>query len=381
MSAPPTSPPPKRKNIDAINPIEDEGYKISTSTSPSNPQPTFDDVPNKNNYPYANADPGLADTDPNDSTIYEDTVNIPAFTSTTPKEDTELLSLINKSISKLVADIKKTYLGGNNTDVNTNVTKIIDLLNNITTEITKNVPETFDEVDSSNPDKITRNNEYFKIVKDGENGYTYLKDENFDGIQRNQHLFKTPESIDENGVSIKDASGNIMFPSRPKDKSVYRIKPVNSNADSIDSMGTPTLANEEYQNLITDPPNPGQVQKRLDNCYTLELLYMKKHEEILKLFAFILNLFDKYKYAIKLILYLLKSLVYRPTDCKGCGTGIAGTGTGADVPIVPTVPINVRLPKPLITQIGLMVADQEKIQSVVDNIKLQTETLSKPITT
>ena len=95
---------------------------------------------------------------------------------------------------------------------------------------------------------------------------------------------------------------------------------------------------------------------------------MRKHEEVLKLFAFILNLFDKYKYAIKLILYLLKSLVYRD----------ASTYTGV-TPGIPGPPIKVKLPRALIKQIGHMVEDQNKIQEVVKKITEETEKIAKPI--
>ena len=94
------------------------------------------------------------------------------------------------------------------------------------------------------------------------------------------------------------------------------------------------------------------LTERLINCTELEKLYLKKHAEIIRIFGFVVNLFDKYKYAIKVILFLLKNLV---------------RAEQGDVP--PPRSVNVRLPKPLITNINLLLKDQENIQTIIKGME------------
>ena len=99
------------------------------------------------------------------------------------------------------------------------------------------------------------------------------------------------------------------------------------------------------------------LTERLTNCTELEKLYLKKHEEIIRIFGFVVNLFDKYKYAIKVILFLLKNLV---------------RAEQRNVPPPPPPPpgsVSVRLPKPLITNINLLLKDQANIQTIIDGME------------
>jgi len=89
---------------------------------------------------------------------------------------------------------------------------------------------------------------------------------------------------------------------------------------------------------------PEQIQQRLNNCANLEYLYLAKHDELMTTFTFTLNLFDKYKYAIKVMLFLLKNLVYK--DSK-----------------------KIKLPKPLITNIQKLLKDQATVQGVITNME------------
>jgi hypothetical protein len=105
--------------------------------------------------------------------------------------------------------------------------------------------------------------------------------------------------------------------------------------------------------------NQTKLTERLKNCQTLEELYLRKHEEIIKIFGFVVDLFDKYKYAIKVILFLLKNLVraeQRPVPQNIPGQNIPGS-------------VNVRLPKPIITGINLLLKDQANIQTIIDGME------------
>ena len=74
-----------------------------------------------------------------------------------------------------------------------------------------------------------------------------------------------------------------------------------------------------------------------------------KHEELMKTFVFALNLFDKYQYSIKLLLFVLKNLVIKR--------------------LPPRPPINIQLPKPLIRNIKELLKDQQKMQDVIKEMR------------
>ena len=98
-----------------------------------------------------------------------------------------------------------------------------------------------------------------------------------------------------------------------------------------------------------------KVEDRLLNCQKLEYHYLRKHDEVVRLFTFILNLFDKYKYQGEILLFLLKYLVKRPGDS----------------PDRPEQPIDksIRIPRSIITNISKLIKDQESIQEVINKMK------------
>jgi hypothetical protein len=125
-------------------------------------------------------------------------------------------------------------------------------------------------------------------------------------------------------------------------------------------------SNNETEITITNG-NQTQLTERLKNCTELEKLYLKKHTEIIRIFGFVVDLFDKYKYAIKVILFLLKNLVraeqgnVQPGDPGDPGS------------------VNVRLPKPLITNINLLLKDQANIQTIIDGMENVVNTTDENI--
>jgi hypothetical protein len=144
-------------------------------------------------------------------------------------------------------------------------------------------------------------------------------------------------------------------------KNEANILDLNTNID-YNSYVNGYSPNIEITNDYQDP-----LLSRLDNCITLERLYLQKHTEIIKIFSFVINLFDKYKYAIKVILFLLKNLVraeqkQRPPPPPG------GNVPGS---------VSIKLPKPLITNIDLLLKDQKNIQTIINGMeKVVTKTHS-----
>ena len=82
-----------------------------------------------------------------------------------------------------------------------------------------------------------------------------------------------------------------------------------------------------------DETNINNINLRLQNCQNLELLYLKKHKELMKTFAFTLNLFDKYKYAIRLLVYILRNIVDRAEEAPGAGPVAVPAAANPDVHI------------------------------------------------
>ena len=122
--------------------------------------------------------------------------------------------------------------------------------------------------------------------------------------------------------------------------------------DKYESILEDPNAQIAVDQLKTETNDKAKIEERLKNCQNLEFLYLKKHDEIMKIFAFTINLFDKYKYAIKVILFLLKNLVYKD-------------GTGE------TPKIN--LPMPIIKNIKKLVQDQDMVQGIINGMKTTIE--------
>lgn len=215
------------------------------------------------------------------------------------------------------------------------------------------------------------------------NTYGEVKENAFN-IQ--QLLDKINENVNTevSGILTKSSASMPSVPNFTKDTTTGKYDvPVNTNYYNYNSVdGAPFTAPEQnmierlpneydlgssFQALHTDyetntpkymetkdkainiNTNEGikTLYDRLNNCQNLEFLYLKKHEEIMKIFAFTINLFDKYKYAIKVILFLLKYLLPKGESDK----------------------TKIVLPQKIIKDIGSLLRDEQKIQGVINNMK------------
>lgn len=152
-----------------------------------------------------------------------------------------------------------------------------------------------------------------------------------------------------NDVDISNAAYTpttaLSIPSAPSiDSNIENIDDITSHTPTGTSTGTST---------VTDITT---IQTRLNNCQALEILYLHKHNEVIRIFEFAKLLFTKYKYAITLILYLIK-FINSPTL----------TSTTSPTSSVPTL-TTVKLPEPIITNIGKLIADQKKMKDIIDNM-------------
>ena len=253
--------------------------------------------------------------------------------------DTKLLTMIDEGIDGIIRRLKDVLAKDPSTgqisatpltQTNTNVMAIINALDSARSQITTDTA--LIGKDSANPamDRNVINPKYIGLT-DGRQKHTVLPA--YDDLVYKNRLMNETATLDFN----LDTNTTIL----PTLYDVSNIHPVQS----------------------TDVDFKTNIERRLTNCMQLEGLYLKKHGELMRTFGFLINVFDKYKYAIKVILFLLKKLVTRPPE--------------GDAPVVPGVtpstPVTINIPEPLIPRIGELVEDQRKIQDVIDKMKLAVE--------
>jgi hypothetical protein len=232
------------------------------------------------------------------------------------KHEEDILEIFSHEINNAIINIKQK-LGTNIADTNQNADAIMKMLNTLQQMIDYKTQE-----NGINPDQDKR----ISITRNRDGLYTPNLGDNY---------------IDVNTYKYDD------------------IKPfVKSFGSHMQTLDTKTSYDFDTNNPT---PNAADIQTRLNNCHILEMLYLIKHEEVMKTFAFTLNLFDKYKYSIKLLLFVLKYLVVKkkPEDEKHAAKESC---------------VDVKLPKTLIPNIQTLLADQEKVQEVITRMKEQLET-------
>lgn len=226
----------------------------------------------------------------------------------------DLLQIISKGINNIV-DQLKLRLGNNFTESNKNAGIIKKKLDDLKGEIDN-------EIANINPDdnSISFNDQahnYAPII-----GNNYLS-----GLQKTDGTNITVADINVTGdfTNLNDTHNNV-------------IAEQNTFYDTLEV---------DYDRFT--------IENRLKNCQNLEFLYLKKHDEIMKIFSFTLNLFDKYKYAIKVILFLLKHLVYKDK--------------AEDDDEDDDKENKIKLPLTIIPNIKKLLEDQKQVQGVINKMK------------
>lgn len=250
--------------------------------------------------------------------------------------DVNLLQILDDGINQIVMKIK-AKLGNDIPTTNASAKKIVDMLEGIVGIINPQLTH----LATADPNSITiardvaDRNLYKSSAAPA--GYVNLDAASVDVDEQNLLRFKRNAVYLDNGSL--DYGGQII-----------RMETLNSDRD-------PNNPNPVYEGVPTN--DPVVIQKRLDNCQYLEILYLIKHEELMKTFAFTLNLFDKYKYSIKILLFVLKNLVKKQPVPPGPGP----------VPPGPGVPPTIRLPKPLLPKIWKLLQDQKQVQEVITTMQ------------
>jgi hypothetical protein len=149
------------------------------------------------------------------------------------------------------------------------------------------------------------------------------------------------------------------------------------NMNSLDETGTlgptpqdPNDHNYRYANIDTNNMDQASVtalNNRLISCQHLEILYLLKHEELMKTFAFLLTLYKKYEYAIKILLFILKNIFTAQNIQPG------QPGQPGEQPYQPPrAPGNmqIRMPKAIIKNIKKLLEDQKQVSEVIDQMQI-----------
>lgn len=265
----------------------------------------------------------------------------PPSTTTTPRPEqlsnvnNTLLQMLNQDVDIIAHNIK-SKLGTTNREASKIAKELFDKMEELKKQIYANLPNNED------------NNSYLKISNNKYGNKEIM-------LKGNTHLVAEGNESSERLPTNKDETINGLESIKSLDNGKEFIT-LEDNSNGF--------SNEEYmRNFIPEKASLNsdgirRVENRLLNCQKLEYHYLKKHDEVVRLFTFILNLFDKYKYQGELLLFLLKHLVRRPIS----------PGTHPDRPVDNSKP-TIRIPRAIITNISKLIKDQDKIQEVINTMK------------
>jgi len=148
-----------------------------------------------------------------------------------------------------------------------------------------------------------------------------------------------------------DANGNLIFDFY-KDDGIDSGGNVTSTPynkrDSTTSVADGRIFTE--YDLASDD-NVIQIQKYLNNCHILELLYLRKHTEFKILFNFYKSIFTDFVYYFVLLIKYISIIGTRAVDKK-------------------TV---VYLPAPIITKLSELIKDQDHIMNSINNLRIYSD--------
>ena len=249
-------------------------------------------------------------------------------------DNERIFKIVNEGVSNILLQIK-TQFGRDITTTNQNANAIINLLEGITNTINNIDPTVDGSVITLKTQNLDDGNRIM-LTQDPATGVfnANYANNNSDAYYRIAGKTSDGIKIERGNISdLDDKQGDYIYGSR--DELLH------------ETGGVDELA-------LTDENNIKIVENRLLNCQNLELLYLVKHEELMKTFAFTLNLFDKYKYAIKILLYVIKNLVYKPSTSGQ----VQGDLTGKTI----------KLPKKIITNMKKLLDDQATVKATIEKM-------------
>jgi hypothetical protein len=176
----------------------------------------------------------------------------------------------------------------------------------------------------------------------------------------------------KDGIKNYQLTNNInqRLQNNDYDDAIYKNvldKTDKTNIGYLSTLDSPNVINLGNDKMVNETDITSEkINTRLNNCYVLEHLYLKKHDELYTVFSFTVNLFDKYKHAIDILLFMIKYLVkYNNTVSGSAGIPLSPeTTNGNNIP-----KLSVKLPKTIIKDIHALVKDQDTVQKIISSMK------------
>ena len=230
-----------------------------------------------------------------------------------------LVGILDDNINKIVLKLQQLAKVSREPNQQNVVNEILTLFSTLKTDV-KDIIKTFETSNEKNNEKIT-------IKKDKDNKYT---------VQATDYISDT------------DKGKKILA----------------KDMNKIDVANTESYGNDIK---ITETQHLVKVQNYINNCHELEYYYANKHKELMTTFAFTLNLYDNFEYAIKIILFLLKNLgpYLEPTD----GSDTETTITHTDIYGNKCPKLSIKLPPPLLTGLQTIMKTGKDTQTVLKNMQ------------
>ena len=245
--------------------------------------------------------------------------------------ENSLLQMYEPNVSIIAENIKKS-LGTNNEEASIKAKYLFDKMEELKEQIYRDLEKKKGSTDS-----------YLSTTNQG-----YGKKQ----ILLKEDMYRTDDST----LSKNERQPDGDLPGIDKVKTfVEQGNMINLDTPIEEVQKNNYINNSGYSHAILDDNGIKKVEDRLLNCQKLEYHYLRKHDEVVRLFTFILNLFDKYKYQGEILLFLLKYLVKRPGDSPGRPG--------------PPIDKSIRIPRSIITNISKLIKDQESIQEVINKMK------------
>jgi len=240
-----------------------------------------------------------------------------------------------------------------------NISKLLEMLDINKNEIAKKLKG---KLGRNNSEVTNRVNELFENLEQLKRhiNTTIPQDDDDDSFLklRGRDMYAKKKFTLKSGVYKKIEGNESGSPSNERQLSDFtglenlKAESEETKPDTLDTqiVNKETLLNGADQ-IELDDEGVNRLQNRLLNCQKLEFYYLKKHDEVIKIFTFLLNLFDKYKYQGELLLFLLKYLVTKP-----------------DKPDRPYKSPTIKIPKSIILNIKKLIQDQDTIQEVINKM-------------
>ena len=275
--------------------------------------------------------------------------------STYPND--ELPNKINTANGRFIlrnGDIKNIYGVSDNTLKKIIIDIKLQILRSMSGIPTAQLPTTRAEF-------ITTVSTHFNLITQGAHTLNTLSAK----LQQNApYRRRNPNSMNDT------AAENILNPNIP-----INVVTDNANLDAqAKIIPNINIVHEDRNGIdVSLPENAIRIQNRLDNCYILESLYLRKHNELIDMFKFATLLYNKFNYTLRILLYVLSLLTEH--EC------IISPPTENDSDSDSTNkqnPILINMPKTIIPNIKTLITEQK---TMLDTINSVSERINRPINT